>query len=150
MLAELLEVHEFQRIPRNRGRFVRSGLRLHADLPFRTDSSKAVPRTIYEVTRSQPLRTGIRDIRWQGDELLVDGHAFIHRVSEAHGLSSVRRFQIRRAGEGPDTPRRAVPARRVDRPDLTARTTVRAARHWPPPDNASAKLLTNPYRRLYT
>jgi len=124
MLAELVELQEFQRVPSNRGNFVRSGLRMYADLPFRTDKSKAIPSAVYEVTRSQPLRTGIRDVTWDGDDLMVDGHAFIHRVAEPHPLASVRRFQIRRVGSagGPDN-RRRVAAKRVPRPDLTGRTT---------------------------
>ena len=100
MLDELIEVHDHYRDPANRGQFVRSGLRMYADLPFRKDPSKAVPDSVYEVTRSQPLRTGVRDLYWQGGDLMVDGHAFIHRVPEATRASSVRRFQLRRL-DGP-------------------------------------------------
>lgn len=121
MLAELLELQDFYRVPLNRGNFVRSGLRMYADLPFRKDASKAIPASVYEVTRSQPLRTGVRDVYWADGDLLVDGHAFIHRVGEATRASSIRRFQLRRLDGAPDD-RRAVPAKRVYRPDLTART----------------------------
>lgn len=121
MLDELVELNEFQRVPSNRGRFVRSGFRMYADLPFRTDGAKAIPAAVYEVTRSQPLRTGIRDVTWDDGDLLVDGHAFIHRVAEPHPLASVRRFQIRKVGEAGDDRRRVV-AKRVSRPDLTGRT----------------------------
>jgi CDP-glycerol glycerophosphotransferase len=122
MLDELLEVHDHYRVPANRGQFVRSGLRMYADLPFRKDPAKGVPDAVYEVTRSQPLRTGVRDLYWEGRDLMVDGHAFIHRVPEATRASSVRRFQLRRL-DGPSSERRAVSAKRVQRPDLTARTT---------------------------
>jgi CDP-glycerol glycerophosphotransferase len=122
MLPELMEVHDFYRVPANRGNFVRNGVRLYADLPFRTDTAKAVPAAVYEVTRSQPLRTGVRDVQWDGDDLLVDGHAFIHRVADATPVSSVRRFQIRRVG-APASERHSVRSRRVRRRDLTARTT---------------------------
>lgn len=122
MLDELIELHEFQRVPRNRGKFVRLGLRMYADLPFRTDRTKAVPASVYEVTRSQPLRTGIRDVTWDGGDLLVEGHAFIHRVAEPHRLASVRRFQIRKLGDAGRDDRRRVAATRVSRPDLTAET----------------------------
>ena len=57
---ELLEVQDYYRVPANRGNFVRSGVRLYADLPFRTDASKGIPASVYETTRSQPLRTGVR------------------------------------------------------------------------------------------
>lgn len=125
MLPELLHVQEWYRVPANRGNFVRRGVRLYADLPFRTDPDKAIPASVYETTRSQPLRTGVRDVRWAGDNLLVEGHAFIHRVSDATPLSSVRRFQLRRIG-APASERTRVPARRVHRPDLTALTTGEA------------------------
>lgn len=121
MLAELLELQEYYRVPANRGLFVRSGLRMYADLPFRTDPSKAVPASVYEVTRSQPLRTGVRDVRWTSEGLVVEGHAFIHRVADPTPLSSVRRFQLRRVGE---SERQHVRSRRVRRPDLTARTVA--------------------------
>lgn len=120
MSAELLELQDYYRVPANRGHFVRQGVRLYADLPFRTDKSKAVPASVYEVTRSQPLRTGVRDVGWRGDALVVDGHAFIHRVPEATPTSSIRRFQLRRL-DAPGRPQR-VRARRVRRRDLTART----------------------------
>ncbi|SDP29017.1 CDP-glycerol glycerophosphotransferase [Pedococcus dokdonensis] len=121
MLPELLEVQAYYRTPANRGNFVRSGVRLYADLPFRTDPSKGIPDSVYETTRSQPLRTGVRDVQWRGDSLEVEGHAFIHRVSEATPLSSVRRFQLRRLG-APASERTSLRARRVRRPDLTAYT----------------------------
>lgn len=122
MLPELLEVQDYYRMPANRGNFVRSGVRLYADLPFRTDPTKGIPDSVYETTRSQPLRTGVRDVQWEGDELVVDGHAFIHRVADATRLSSARRFQLRRVG-APAGERQPVRSRRVRRPDLTARTT---------------------------
>ena len=71
---------------------------IYADLPFRTDASKGIPAAVYETTRSQPLRTGVRNVQWDGDSLVVEGHAFIHRVPEATAVSSVRRFQLRRGG----------------------------------------------------
>jgi CDP-glycerol glycerophosphotransferase len=120
MLPELLELQEYYRVPANRGNFVRSGLRLYADLPFRTDATKGIPASVYEVTRSQPLRTGVRDVHWDGSGLVVEGHAFIHRVADATPVSSVRRFQLRRVGA---KERQQVRARRVRRLDLTARTT---------------------------
>ncbi|HET7279742.1 MAG TPA: CDP-glycerol glycerophosphotransferase family protein [Dermatophilaceae bacterium] len=119
MLDELRELQDFYRSPANRYRFVRSGLRLFADLPFRTDPAKGIPADVYEVTRTQPLRTGIRDVWWQGGDLMVDGHAFISRVQEARALSSVRRFQLRRK-DIKRGPRHVVQARRQHRPDLTA------------------------------
>ena len=122
MLPELLEVQEWYRVPANRGNFVRHGMRLYADLPFRTDPSKGIPSSVYETTRSQPLRTGVRDVRWDRDNLVVEGHAFIHRVSEATAASSVRRFQLRRIG-APAGERTRVRSKRVKRPDLTALTT---------------------------
>ncbi|MDF2146473.1 bifunctional glycosyltransferase/CDP-glycerol:glycerophosphate glycerophosphotransferase [Knoellia sp. p5-6-4] len=122
MLSELIELHEYYRIPANRGLFVRSGLRMYADLPFRKDPALGVPDSVYDVTRSQPLRTGVRDVAWEDGDLVVDGHAFIHRVPEATRASSLRRFQLRRL-DGGSGRRQSIPGKRVHRPDLTARTT---------------------------
>jgi CDP-glycerol glycerophosphotransferase len=122
LVDELLELHEYYRVPANRGRFVRSGLRMYADLPFRKDPALGIPDSVYEVTRSQPLRTGVRDVRWKGGDLHIDGHAFIHRVAEPTRASSVRRFQLRRE-DAPSHERHTLSAKRVHRPDLTARTT---------------------------
>ncbi|CCH79245.1 putative CDP-glycerol:poly(Glycerophosphate)glycerophosph otransferase [Nostocoides japonicum T1-X7] len=120
MEEELHELVEFLRVPAHRGRFVRHGIHLYADLPFLRDSSRGVPDSVYRVSRSQPLTTGIRDVWWEGGDLRIDGHAFIHRVSDHGPLTSLHRIQLRRAGSGQ---RHTVPAKRVRRPDLTAQTT---------------------------
>ncbi len=123
LLTELLELHEFDRVPDNRGRFIRSGSRMYADLPFRLDAALAVPSAVYEVTRSQPLHTGLRDVRWEPDGLVLDGHAFINRVPFATRLSALRRVQLRRTGS---PARERLSSRTVIRPDLTGRTTGEA------------------------
>ena len=100
---------------------VREGLHLYADLPYRGDPVVGAPDSLYEVTRSQPLVTGIRDVRWENGGLVVDGHAYIHRVSDAGPLSAVHRLQLRRIGMDEDL-RARVPSTRVRRLDLTAKT----------------------------
>ncbi len=122
MAEELKELVDYLRTPANRGNVVRKGVRLYADLPFLGDSAKAVPDEIYEVTRSQPLVTGIRDLVWTDAGLRVDGHAFIHRVSDTGVLSTIHRLQLRRIGAPADV-RRNLASHRTHRPDLTARTT---------------------------
>lgn len=119
MRQHLIELQDYVRQPGNSARVVRQGLRLYADLPFRGDPEVGAPDSIYDVTRSQPLVTGVRDVWWEGDRLTIDGHAYINRVADAGPLSTVHRIQLRRLGMDADL-RARVPAKRVRRPDLTA------------------------------
>ncbi len=120
--GHLVELQEYMRQPGNASRVLREGLRLYADMPFRGDPVVGAPDSIYDVTRSQPLVTGIRDVAWEGDTLVVEGHAYINRVSDAGPLSTLHRIQLRRVGMAEDL-RAKVHSKRVRRPDLTAKTT---------------------------
>ncbi len=121
--GHLVELQEYMRQPGNANRVIREGLHLYADMPFRGDPVVAAPDSIYDVTRSQPLVTGIRDVTWDGDALVVDGHAYINRVPDAGPLSTIHRLQLRRIGMKEDL-RAKVSSRRVRRPDLTAKSTA--------------------------
>ena len=78
---ELVQAHQLQlRDPRPP--VVRRGVRLYVQLPFFGDESVGVPDAVYDVTRSQRLVTGIRDVRWNRTTLEVDGHAFIDGVPD--------------------------------------------------------------------
>ncbi len=123
LARQLVELQEAQRQPGAVDRVVRSGLHLYADLPFRGDPVVAAPDSVYEVTRSQPLVTGIRDVFWDHGQLVVEGHAYISRVTDAGPLSSVHRLQLRRMGMDEDL-RATVASTRVRRPDLTAAATT--------------------------
>ncbi len=125
LVRQLVELQEAQRQPGALERVVRNGLRLYADLPFRGDPLVGAPDSIYEVTRSQPLVTGIRDIVWDRGQLVIDGHAYIRQVSDAGPLSSLHRVQLRRIGMGEDL-RVKVASTRVRRPDLTAASKTAA------------------------
>ena len=60
-----MEVHDFYRVPANRGNESCAGIGLFRPaVPHR--HGRAVPASVYEVTRSQPLRTGVRDVQWDG------------------------------------------------------------------------------------
>lgn len=106
----------------------RRGRKLYADLPFREDPDLQIPERIYDLTRSQRLVTGVRDVFWSGGHLYVDGHAFVDRVPDLGVLSSIRRFQLRLVGGDADE-RHTVPAKRVRRPDVTGRTTGAAVNY---------------------
>ena len=63
--AELVEAHQLQlRDPKPQ--VVRRGVRLFVRLPYFGDAAVGVPDAVYDVTRSQRLVTGIRDVRWNG------------------------------------------------------------------------------------
>ena len=121
--AELVSAHEQQlRVPKPT--VIRRGLRLYVDLPYLGDESVGVPDRVYDVTRSQRLVTGIRDVRWQRDVLEVDGHGFIDGVPDIGPGSTIHRLQLRLVGSKAE--RRTVRARRVRRPDVTGHSKARA------------------------
>ncbi len=116
LTAELVEAHRL-RLRTPKPPVVRRGLHLYAELPFFGDEAVGVPDTVYDVTRSQQLVTGIRDVRWKGSTLEVDGHGFIDGVLDIGPGTTVHRLQLRLVGAKAE--RRTVRARRVRRPDVT-------------------------------
>ena len=124
--AELVEAHRLQqRDPRPQ--VVRRGVRLFVRLPFFGDESVGVPDAVYDVTRSQRLVTGIRDVRWNRSALEVDGHGFIDGVPDLGPGTTLHRLQLRLVGAKAE--RRRVRARRVRRADVTGRSRKRAVNY---------------------
>ena len=123
LTAELVEAHRLQlRTPKPK--VVRHGLHLYADLPFYGDERLGVPDSVYDVTRSQRLVTGIRDLRWDDGDLVVDGHGYIEGVPDVGVGSTIHRLQMRLVGS--KAQRHTVRARRARRPDLTGRSKQQA------------------------
>ena len=118
---ELVEVMDVARDPRRNRRFRRRRLRMYADLPFLFDTKVGVPPEIYDVTRSQPMATGIRDVTWSGSQLTVDGHAYIDRSSMRWPFATGIRVFARKA----DDHKVRVPlrTRRRRRLDVSAKMT---------------------------
>jgi CDP-glycerol glycerophosphotransferase len=123
LLPELLEVLAAERDPKRRDRFRRRGLRMYADLPFLGDADRAVPGWVYDVSRTQPLLTAVQDVRWEGDDLVVEGHAYISHVPLRSRLGSVLQVQLRDVARGRLGARFTVPTRRHRRPEVTAHAT---------------------------
>jgi len=126
LTAELLEAHRRQ-LGAPRAQVVRKGLRLFVALPYFGDELVGVPDSVYDVTRSQRLVTGIRDVRWDAGNLLVDGHGYIDGVPDVGPGSTLHRLQMRLVGG--TAARRTLRARRARRPDLTGRSRQRALRY---------------------
>ncbi len=124
--AELVEAHQLQ-VRGPRPEVVRRGVRLYVQLPYFGDSSVGVPDSVYEVTRSQRLVTGIRDVRWKGSSLEIDGHGYIDGVPDIGPGTTVHRMQLRVVGSKAE--RRSVRARRVRRVDITGRAKNRAVNY---------------------
>ena len=124
--AELVASHQLQ-LRNPRPKVVRRGLHLYVQLPYFGDASVGVPDSVYDVTRSQRLVTGIRDVRWRADTVEVDGHAFIDGVPDVGPGTTVHRLQLRLVGAKAE--RRTVRARRVRRRDLTGRSRQRAVNY---------------------
>ncbi len=121
--AQLVEAHHQQQLD-PKPEVVRRGVHLYVKLPFLGDASVGVPDSVYDVTRSQRLVTGVRDVRWKGSTLEVDGHGFIDGVPDIGPGTTVHRLQLRLVGA--KAPRRTVRGRRVRRPDVTGRSRNRA------------------------
>ncbi|MGN6302109.1 MAG: glycosyltransferase, partial [Angustibacter sp.] len=119
---EVVQVMDVARDPRRNRRFRRRRLRMYADLPFLFDAAVGVPPAVYDVTRSQPMATGIRDVSWSGTSLTVDGHAYIDR-SSMHWpwASGIRVFARNTADHQQRVPLRT---RRRRRLDVTAKMTT--------------------------
>ena len=97
LTAELVQAHREQLRDPN-PRVVRRGVRLYAELPFFRDPAMGVPDAVYDVTRSQRLVTGIRDVRWNQSTLEVDGHAFVDGVADVGPGTTLHRLQLRLVG----------------------------------------------------
>ena len=120
--AELVEAHQLQlRDPKPQ--VVRRGVHLFVRLPYFGDAAVGVPDAVYDVTRSQSLVTGIRDVRWNRSTLEVDGHGYIDGVPDVGPGTTLHRLQLRLVGSKAE--RRTVRARRVRRTDVTGRSRKR-------------------------
>ena len=105
----------------------RRGVRLYVRLPYLGDPAVGVPDAVYDVTRSQRLVTGVRDVRWKGSTLEVDGHGFIEGVPDLGPGTTIHRLQLRLVGAKAE--RRTVRAKRVRRTDVTGRAKGRAVNY---------------------
>ncbi|HET8615705.1 MAG TPA: CDP-glycerol glycerophosphotransferase family protein [Actinomycetales bacterium] len=121
---EVVEVMDVARDPRRNQRFRRRGLRMYAELPFLFDKAVGVPPAVYDVTRSQPMSTGIRDVTWSGTELSIDGHAYIDRSSMRWPWSSGIRVSARNVDD--HSVRTGLRSRRRRRVDVSAAMTSEA------------------------
>ena len=94
-LPQLLEVIE-QQVLRTLDRTVtRRPLRLTANLPYRDDKALGVPGWVYDVTNSQPMRAQVDDARWEGQALVLEGHAFVEQVPMTRRWASRLRIEAR-------------------------------------------------------
>jgi CDP-glycerol glycerophosphotransferase len=116
MMAELLDVLDFERDGLCGARAVRTGLlrrRWLADHPF----PDRVPRAVHDVTDELELTAQVDDVRWHDDRLRITGHAYIGRV-DLPGIRHGRlKLWLTETGTGD---RVRLRARRIARPDVTA------------------------------
>lgn len=122
MLPELLEVLRFVQlkkagdVPR-----VRRGLRRrrYAEYPFFEDEGRAIPRHVYDVTAELRPVAAIDRSSWVDGQLRIEGHAYIrHLDSSTEDGSRIRVWLLASNKRGI----KRVPATRVRRPDVTARS----------------------------
>jgi CDP-glycerol glycerophosphotransferase len=148
-MPELLQVLRFQKESLRETPPVRVGRRWYGDYPFRTDRELKIPRSVYRLREELVVSPRVDDLRFDGDELVIGGYAFIAglgaptRDSQRVTVTVVRRGRLLRVRMRTSAIR--LPARVVHRPEVTASTTQAAAdAQW------SGFEATLPPRRLRT
>lgn len=116
-LPELLEVLRFEADDLPNSRPVRRLRRWYGDYPFRTDRRLRIPRRIYRLEEELAVVAALSDLRWEGDELLIEGYAYLDRIGAPDRGSQTVELLVR-GSRGDSTIR--VPTEPVHRPDLTA------------------------------
>lgn len=95
---------------------LREGDAYYGDYPYRTDDRLAVPREVYRLETELALRARVESVRWEGDRLHVEGHAYVGLLDlDSHDADRLDLALVRAGDE------RRVPldVERVHRPDIT-------------------------------
>ncbi|POM25274.1 CDP-glycerol:poly(glycerophosphate) glycerophosphotransferase [Actinomadura rubteroloni] len=121
MLPELLEVLRFVRVGENKSTGVvkRGGLRprWYAEYPYFEDAERRIPDSVYDVTDELDAVAALDDVRWSGDRLRIEGHAYIRWAGAAtRDDAKIRLWLLADDKIG----LKRIPIQRVARPDVTA------------------------------
>jgi CDP-glycerol glycerophosphotransferase len=117
-LPELLEVLRFQAEDLGETPPVRRLRTWYGDYPYRTDRRLRIPRRIYRLEDELALVGRLDDVRWEGETLRIEGHAYVEMIGAPHARSQ----KIEVVARSADTRRQQVllHTETVHRPDVTA------------------------------
>jgi CDP-glycerol glycerophosphotransferase len=117
-LPELLEVLRFQAEDLGETPPVRGLRHWYGDYPYRTDRPLGIPRRVYRLRDELALVSRVKDVRWDGDTLRIEGHAYIDMIGAPEKDS--QKVEVVARPTGSVWRRARVAAEPVYRPDLTA------------------------------
>ena len=117
-LAELLEVLRFKDEDLREQSPVRGLRGWYGDYPYRNDPRLRIPRRVYRLDEELTLVSSLDDVRWEGDLLRLEGHAYIEQIGAPARETQRVELVLRRVGSR----RRPLRLRteQVHRPDVTA------------------------------
>src|SRR2546430_1873926 len=131
LMPELLQVLRFQKERLRETPPVRVGRRWCGDYPFRTDRELKIPASVYRLREELVVSPRVDDLRFEGDDLVIGGYAFIAglgaptRESQRVTVTVVRRGRLLRLRMRTSAIR--LRAKVVHRPEVTAGTTQASA-----------------------
>ncbi|GLW69801.1 hypothetical protein Kpho02_21000 [Kitasatospora phosalacinea] len=97
-LPELMEVLEFER--RGGPLPVQRRLRRYLKYPHLGDRSLGIDRRAYRLDKELSLHGSVGGVRWDGDRLVVDGHAYIRFLNVHKRRMSVKGLALRNKKQG--------------------------------------------------
>jgi len=123
-MPQLLEVLRFQKERLRDTPPLRIGRHWYGDYPFRTDRELAVPSSVYRLDKELSATPQVDVLRWDGDELEIDGYMYISGIGAPSAES--QRVSVTLLRRGPlRAVRQRIAALRLKtvpqhRPDATA------------------------------
>ncbi|MGH3023384.1 MAG: CDP-glycerol glycerophosphotransferase family protein [Gaiellaceae bacterium] len=116
-LPELLEVVAFQAERLSETPPVRQGRAWYGDYPFREDPRLEIPVDVYRLRDELAPVVHLSELSWQGDDLRVEGYAYIELLGAPQPDSQQVELVVRRPGSSRVLRRLTTTA--VHRPDVT-------------------------------
>ena len=98
LMPELLQVLRFEKERLRDTPPLRVGRHWYGDYPFRTDRELAVPSSVYRLDKELSATPHVDALRWDGDELDVDGYMYISGVGAPSAASQRVRVTLLRRG----------------------------------------------------
>jgi CDP-glycerol glycerophosphotransferase len=117
-LPELLEVLRFEDEEIGEVPPVRRGRRWYGDYPYRTDDKLRIPARVYRLEEELAPVVRIGDLRWEGQQLRIEGFAYIDMIGAPAADAQKVELVVRRVGSR--FGRFTLRATSVHRPDVTA------------------------------
>jgi CDP-glycerol glycerophosphotransferase len=124
-LTELLEVLRFEDEDLGEVPPIRRGRRWYGDYPYRTDERLRIPQEVYRLEEELAPVARLRDVRWEGDALRIEGYAYVDLIGAPEAGAQKVELVARRVGSRFSRIRLRTAA--VHRPDVTANSAQQLA-----------------------